>query len=167
MGHLVERTLNSVPFLTGNQRGDASRCMHHFLHVDYMNHVYYQANITAPSMCQHIAKYHIWIFKKGSIWMYLTLLLCRGWNEQNRCLSVLTPRLSEMRARKRSGGGGGGGACHVSDHPVTHYLHSGKKLRFSVFRQLCFTITHTEFLLCWHIWNYCRASQTTQNDRTP
>ncbi len=28
-----------------------------------------------------------------------------------------------------------------------------------MFKQLCFTITHTEFLLCWHIWNYCTGSE--------
>ncbi len=28
-----------------------------------------------------------------------------------------------------------------------------------MFKQLRFTITHTEFLLCWHIWNYCTGSE--------
>lgn len=28
-----------------------------------------------------------------------------------------------------------------------------------LFKQLCFTITHIEFLLCWHIWNYCTGSE--------
>lgn len=30
---------------------------------------------------------------------------------------------------------------------------------FFLFKQLCFTITHTEFLLCWHTWNYCTGCE--------
>lgn len=92
---------------------------------------------------------HLCLREKKCLGVSYTIawLLHKDRNDPNRCLSILTkPNWHEGRGTSRF-------------RSSTNTPFTFRKSWGFMFKQLCFTITHTEFLLCWHIWNYCTGSE--------